>query len=213
MRMLLTLTGLAVLPTGCGPSDEQAARAIMLVSPGVFAIGLGLLAGLAWLWRKLDPGLRIEARPIWIGFAITLALAALSLLGVSQPEPTSTWETETGGIPGVLEWVPMALIVFGSSYLTLLLVGWRMWLLSAPASAFSWSYVPAMVILLGPCPIMAFGATHDWMAVTIFVWAFPGYWGLVTAPLLLALVAEVLVRIHHRKERTRRDTPTRPDPA
>jgi len=203
-----TLVGLALLLSGCGPTDEEAARAVMMVTPLVYLAGLGLMALMAFLWRKLKPELSLKWKPLLVGLILAIIIGALSFVGVTIETPKdSGWFTSTtDGIEGVMEWFWAALIFYGTSYLTLLLVCWRIWLWRRPATAFSWSWIPVNLLMLLPCLPMILGYKFmGYKFISDFaeiIWIIPGYVGLVTAPLFIIALIEVWVRFRHRKAGT-----------
>ena len=149
-----------------------------------------------------DPDLGIDWKPALIGLAVTGGVCLLSFVGVTDVPETDPLNSTTNGIAGVAEWFPTALIAYGASYLALLLVCWRIWLWLRPRTAFTWAHLPVLILQLAPCPPMIFGLweKHDevWL-----VWILPGYVGMVTGPLFLIALIEVMVRILRRKKAAR----------
>ena len=205
-RNLILFGTTSLLLSGCGPSDEEAARAVMMATPLVYLAGMGIMALMLFLWRKLEPRLGINWRPVVLGLALACVIGLLSIVGVTPgPPAANSGVTTTNGIPGVVEWVGFAIILYGTSYLSLLLVIWRIWLWRRPATAFTWAWTPVLFVMLAPCP-MILSSDKDGAAMNFFseaapgLWAFPGLVGMVTGPLLLLALIEVWVRIRQRRK-------------
>jgi len=206
------------LLSGCGPSEEEAARAVMMATPIVYLAGMGIMALMLFLWRKLEPRLGINWRPVLLGLALACVIGLLSIVGVTTDPPPDTngdspWgRATTDGIPGVVGWLGIAIIFYGTSYLALLLVSWRIWLWRRPATAFTWAWVPVLFVMLAPCAtmIMFSGNRSDAMRffaeAVVGLWGFPGFMGMVTVPLLLIALTEVWVRVRI-IQRKRNDKP------
>jgi len=172
----------------------------MMVTPIVYLVGLGLMALMAFLWRKLKPNLSLKWKPLLVGLILALIIGSLSFVGVTKdsPKDAKLFTSTTDGIEGVMEWSLAALILFGTSYLSLLLVCWRIWLWRRPATAFSWSWLPVCLLMLLPCLPMVLGYSFI-SDVAVTIWILPGYSGLVTAPLFMIALIEVWVRFRHNK--------------
>ncbi len=194
MRPAWIILGLSMLATGCGPTDEEVGRAVMLSSPFAFVVGLGLTLVLAHLWHGIRPAIEVNWRPILIGQGICAGLAVLALVGVTEKPGTDSAQSTTSAIAGVLDLVGIAFVVFGGALLASWLVSFRLWLGWRPGSAFSHSWVPPLVLLIWPCPIMAFGATQGFQDVFLPIWIYAGYLGIVPSVLFLGLLTEVLIR-------------------
>lgn len=172
----------------CGPTDEEAARAVMFAAPIVFLAGMGLLRLMLWLWRKLKPGLTVRWKPALVILGVLVLGQVISFLGLSEDAYVS-------------EWYFAALILMGTSFLTVLLVIWRIWAFFSPDRAFTWAYLPATVLMFWPCPFMLFSTAVDWDFAVVIFWIFPGYMGMVTGVLLAGLIIEIAVRIHRARKR------------
>jgi len=179
---------------GCGPSESEAGRAVMTATPVVLGVHLGLMQFLLWLWRKHRPELSMDLKPILIALAISGLGALWAMLGAAY-EVQIVANTSYNGFAGVMEWVPAALLGYGTTYLAFALLTWRIWLWLGPGTAFSWSFLPALVGLWIPCPIMATGLTDNWLEFWSGAWIFPGCLGAVTLPVLIVLVSEILIRL------------------
>jgi hypothetical protein len=171
----------------CGPTDEEAARAVMFAAPFAFVAGMGLLRLLLWLWRKHRP-LTVRFKPTLVALFVLLLGQIISFWGLSENAYVS-------------EWYIAALVLMGSSYLTILLLTWRIWFFFAPDQAFTWSFLPAVVLMFWPCPFMLFSTEVQWDFAVVIFWIFPGYMGTVTAILLAGLIIEIAVRIRRASKR------------
>lgn len=176
MRLALALAVLCL--AGCGPTPEEAAGAVLVVLP--VAIGVGHLFArlLTWLWRPLGSP-PIAARPALCAMAVAAAAAAIVLV--------------VGG-DAVLEWVAAALALFGTSYLTLSFIAWRVWTHFHRETAGTWSFVAALSISVLPGVPLLYGVDGPYADAVISGWIVVGYMGMVTGPILVILVAEALIR-------------------
>ena len=173
-------------PSSCGPTDEEAARAVMFAGPIVFLAGMGLLRLLLWLWRKRKP-VTVRWKPALVVLGVLVLGQIISFLGLSENAYVS-------------EWYIAALVLMGASYLTVLLLTWRIWFFFAPDTAFTWSYLPPAALMFWPCPFMLFSTAADWDFAVVIFWIFPGYMGVVPAILLAILIIEILVRIRRARK-------------
>lgn len=174
-------------PSSCGPTDEEAARAVMFAAPIVFLVGMGFLRLLLWLWRKRQP-VTVRWKPALVILAVLMLGQVISFLGLSDTALVS-------------EWYWAALVLMGTSFLTVLLVIWRIWAFFSPDMAFTWSYLPAVVLMLWPCPFMLFSTATEWDFAVVIFWIFPGYMGIVPGILLAILIIEIVVRIRLARKR------------
>jgi hypothetical protein len=174
-------------PSSCGPTDEEASRAVMFAGPIVFLAGMGLLRFLLWLWRKRKP-VAVRWKPALVVLGVLVLGQVVSFIGLSDNAYVS-------------EWYFAALVLMGTSFLTLLLVIWRIWAFFSPDMAFTWSYLPAAVLIFWPCPFMLFSAETYWDFPVVVFWIFPGYMGIVTGILLAILIIEIVVRIRLARRR------------
>jgi hypothetical protein len=179
---------------GCGPTEAEAGRAVMTATPVVLGVHLGLMQFMLWLWRKKTPELAMDLKPILIALAVSGLGALWAMLGAAY-EVQIVANTSYNGFAGVMEWVPAALLGYGTTYLMFALLTWRVWLWLGPGTAFSWSFLPALVALWFPCPIMSVGVTDNWLEFWSGAWIYPGCLGAVTVPVLIVLVSEILIRL------------------
>jgi len=175
-------------PGSCGPTDEEASRAVMFAAPFAFVAGLGLLRLLLWLWRKRKPELVVRWKPSLVVLAVLMLGQVLSFLGLSENAYVS-------------EWYLAALVLMGASYMTLLLLTWRIWFFFSPEKAFTWSSLPVTIFMLWPCLFMVWSTEVSWDFAVAFLWIFPGYMGIATGILLAILIIEIVVRVRIARKR------------
>ncbi len=184
-RRLLWQAPLLVLLAGfvqshqCGPSDAEAAAAVLLATPAVVLLAGVLLQALAALWRRFVPGLRMAWGPTLLAAAASLLLVPLALAG---PE----------SLHGALEWFVAALWLYGTSYVSVLVVTWRIAAFASPAWAFKYAhFVPLGGFVLPAVPLLFAGSESDDF---LGYWVFPGYAGIVAGILYGIVLIEALVR-------------------
>lgn len=183
----LALLALALLSAGCGPTPEEAAAAVIVSVPVALAVGHLFIRLLTWLWRPL---LRppLSARPALVTAAVAVAPALAAII--------------VGG-DHVLEWVPAALWLFGTTYLTLLFVAWRLWLACDPITAGSWSFFAPLSISVLPGIPLLLGVHGDYAEAVQAGWILVGYAWLVGGPILALLLVEVFIRRHRLRAATK----------
>jgi len=179
LRALPPLTlAIPILAAGCGPTSEQAGGVVLLVAPVAMALSALAVRFLLWLWRPAEK-LPLSSRPALVAAGVCFALGVGAAIRVD----------------GLDEWILLALALFGTSYLAVALVTWRIWLALDRASASTWSFLPATSLLVAPALPLALGLAGDDFADTVAViWVYPGYFGLVPLCILVALAAEGVAR-------------------
>ncbi|HOX43391.1 MAG TPA: hypothetical protein PK668_07330 [Myxococcota bacterium] len=182
---------LATEATRCGPDDGEAAGAVFLAAPLFIAVGMGLLQLLRLLWRPARPGLRFGVAPshVALGVCLLLGIAGVALSTMRHTDPGGAVSTQLD-----FDLVLIAILMVGPSYLSLLLVTWRVWLWRRPETAFTWSCLPPLLVLLLPALPMLSGLTEGWLDPAMWLWMVPGVYGLPTLAILVGLVVEALVR-------------------
>jgi len=169
-----------VLASGCGPSTREASIAVLVVAVAVIVLA-NAVVGLLWLpWHRVRPTLGFRWRPF------VLAGLALSVLGmIAEQLPYAG---------GMSEYLVLALWAVGTSYLTFLLLVWRI-RLSARSGLVEAHAIAGTLMFLPALPLAFVGSTegdlHDALMV---LWVLPGYAGLVSGPLFGLLLVEALVR-------------------
>ncbi|MBI3074496.1 MAG: hypothetical protein HYY84_20480 [Deltaproteobacteria bacterium] len=178
------LIGFASLLIGggvqCGPTGPQAAYAVLAAAPVVFAAGLALTRLVQWLWQRLDPTLSFRLRPHASLFVALLLVAVLTAIKGDR----------------VSRWFGMAFWLYGTSYLSLLLVTLRIWWWRSRPRDLTWAPVVPLVLTLSPTVPLAFetGARSVVEEIAFLIWVFPGYGGIVTGGVLLVLAVEFAIR-------------------
>jgi hypothetical protein len=187
---------LATLPiSGCVPSFYEASAAVLLASPVVVLLVGLLLAGLCRLWRVRHPEMRTPWRLL-----TTVALGALlfGLLGLALE----------GGQDQTLEWVGVALIFYGATFLGLFFLAWRVAFKFEPGRAAERATLVTSALLLTPAlgGLIASGRLPDAM---IALWVVPGLYGLL--PLVMLLVVFIEAGLRRRSGRPVEAVATRED--
>ncbi len=169
---------------GCLPSEEEAGSWVLFASPIAVLAGILALWLLYRLWVRRYPEISFSRLP-----AVLLTVALLNGAAV-----------KAFLAPPLLEGTGMGLMAFGTSYLALLLVAWRIWFWRRPRSSFTWVSIPIMIPYVAPAVYLAYqGSTTrevaDWL---LDAWMFPGMTGWVPGGLLLILLIEAKVRTRPR---------------
>jgi hypothetical protein len=177
-RRLVLLVAPALL-AGCGPTSREAGQAILGAAPVFVAAGPGILSLLFLCWQGARPEVTMRRRPNVVPLGIALGASVVVIVAA----------------PDAREWIVPAMQLAGTSYLTLLLVTWRIWMFKEPRGAFAWSWVPAFALIWLSAAVMAVVPDHPYDdGIVYFVWVMPGWGGLVAGPLLVVLLVEALVR-------------------
>jgi hypothetical protein len=176
----MALVALSFLGGNCEPNGPESAGAAMIASPFAFLAGLVMLLFLHWIWKPM-----IDAQPFFRkSFVTTLGvLVGLSLLG-------------NFAVPGASEWAMPAVGLFGTSYLSVLLLVWRIWLFKKKETAFSRAPIATLITLMAPVPILLWVPLPKEVvnSVTALLWILPGLAGYVTFPLFMMAVSEAIAR-------------------
>lgn len=170
----------------CTPTSAEAGSAVLLVAPVVFLVGLGILGLLRVFWRPLVELRPLEPKPLLVTFFILLVLSAL---GVAGPERAR-------------EWALVALLVFGSSFMTLLLLVWRVWFFRKKQTAFTWAPIATMAFMIFPAPLFVLARPDRSVGdpVVAGLWMLPGMFGYAAVPMLVLAFGEIMVRRLLRKD-------------
>jgi hypothetical protein len=163
----------------CGPSPSETGQAVLLVAPLVLLGGLLAQALILHLWRRRHDDTLLRWQP-----------TALLLFLVSIP---SVAVLALAHAP--MNWAGLALWLFGCSYVSILLVSTRLWMIWDRRNAFALAHLPPLLLFIGPALLMATGLwegppTHK--PEDFFV--APGCLGWTTGPLFLALLVEAALR-------------------
>lgn len=192
-------TALFVLATlllgGCSrPSDRDYAVPMIVSAPFLLLLALGAERALLWGWRKIDDTLAWDRRPA-VGLLVVATLGTAAFLLSDKARGTST----IGGFSDFPAMVALTLLVYGTSYLALVLVVWRVWFARSRRTAFAWAFVPPFIAMVAPAVPMALGLTNGWSDVVLPMWLFPGAVGAAPAVLLAGLGIEIAVRLRRRQ--------------
>ncbi len=184
------LIGIVVLAGGCGPSYEEIGQAVLWAAPLITLVGMAAAWGYAALWRALVPDLRLDVRP---GLVVAAVQSAIALATLLAPE-----------IEADLVFVAIHLV--GTSYLAAAILGMRL-AVHRGARHYAWAWLAPWIVLYPPAVILALigdaaSAAGD---LPLYLWILPGYGGLVTGPIGLLALVEVLIR----RGRARRSAPGR----
>lgn len=179
MARLPLLAPLCLLPfvSACGPNEREVGMWVVFAFPIITLLSAAIAHGYALLWKRLEREVSFSYAPSMAIFAMQLALAI---------------SAAARGDRSYLDGTFIALAAAGTSFLTLQLLLLRIgvslrrpnlsWLAQAPAMIF---YPPALVLAF-------FGATHgDISDLYLVLWILPGYFGLTTCVVLVALLAEL----------------------
>ena len=204
-----TLLACALLASGCGPTSEQAGRAILAVVPFVMLLSVGLQQLLLLSWRVARPDIQVDKWPVRIGFLLAAGGFALAFVSVSPFVSRSTGflsSVETGGA-GWTEWIGAAFMMTAGTFIAEHLLALRLMFSSSPARAFSWSFAPALGLFLVIALANAFRADTqgDIMALLIY----PGLYGI--APLIIFIV--LMIEASRAGKRAKAAPPPPPPPA
>ncbi len=164
-RTLCCLAG-AVVFGGCLPSYQRAGTVGCLTAPLLLVAGIVCALILGLLWRFATG----ERRRFQHGVS---ALALAALLGLACAVLPIWW-----GDVFVDRWFDEALWYYGSSYLALLLVSWRVWVALDPDRSFTWAPIASLLTVLLPAiAILPFPdrglSTSD---PFFLLWHCPGTW-------------------------------------
>lgn len=158
-------------------SSRDLAPGVLVASPGALGLGLLIIWGLFRLYRREDAGVTWQWQPTAVAGSVALLVAMITAL--IHPR-----FFELKNILGVLYF-------FGSSYLTLLLVTWRLLMINNRDIAFTWAWLPPTILLLIPAIPCAMGLSLSSMAD---LWLLPGYGGLTTLVALIYVFVEPYFR-------------------
>lgn len=198
--LLLSLLCLA----GCGPSEQEGGLSVLISAPIVLGISLELLYFLTWLGCFLEPKggppllwkdflARVEARsrPPRVMLLVSFVLSVLSVVYVARTEDYRPLEKIADmGLTGI--------IIFGTSFLSVALVFWRLCLFFSRQAAF-WACLVVAVCLVLPALPMAAGLNWGWDDFMFPAWVFPGFIGMVTGPLFVIFLLEAGIRRYLRR--------------
>ena len=139
----------------------------------------------------------MDVRPTLYALLFSVCFSGLALFG--QPLATSD------GMPPdpskavapmkILDLAGVATVAYGTGYLVVLLVAWRLWLHFRPRSAFTWSFVVPLLVFLPPAAPLACGLTTKLPEFAIGLWIWTGAAGISPGVALLLLGIEIFARV------------------
>lgn len=176
-----------LLVAGCGPNAREAGVAALVVAFPILVIASMLLWLLSRLWQRVRPQLVFRWQPF---VTVGLVLSGVGLFAAVLPFHGSA-----------TEWLVMALWAVGTSYLTIVLLVWRIRL--SARNGLAWAHGLACAIQFLPAlPLAFFGSTEGELNGPLLgVWMLPGYGGLVAGPIYVLLLLEALVRWQRARSR------------
>jgi hypothetical protein len=176
---LAALVLLSMVGGNCTPTPAEAAGAVLMAAPIAFLGGIFALLMLRSMWTPLLGNAPMAMGPLGVTLGVLLGLAALG--GSSEK--------------GAFEWFDAAVVVYGTSYLSVLFIVWRVWLRARPETAFTKAPIAVMAVMLLPAPFLLLGDVSKGAAEPfISMWIFPGMFGYATLPISLIVFGEALVR-------------------
>lgn len=159
----------ALLLGGCGPSGRELGGAVLIASAWTLALGMLVMWGLCRVHRRANPSLVFRGRPVVVGIVVCAVVGVVTAVVLSDTR--------------ALRYSAAVTFTHGLSYLTLLVVVWRVWFARAPERAFAWAWLPVAIVQLAPAVGAAAGLFEPpgWLTV---LWLWPGYLGIPTAVVL-----------------------------
>ncbi|MCC7000073.1 MAG: hypothetical protein IT370_36070 [Deltaproteobacteria bacterium] len=204
-----TLLACALLVSGCGPTSEQAGRAILAVLPVILLISAGMQLALLASWRVARPDIQVDKWPLRIGFLLAVFGFVLAFMSVSPFVSRSTGlftEVETGGA-GWDEWIGAAFMMTAGTFVALHLLVLRIMFASSPGRAFSWSFAPPLALFLVIALANAFRVDSKGDVIALLI--YPGLYGV--APLIIFVV--LMIEAGRAGKRAKAAPPPPPPPA
>ncbi|MSP62844.1 MAG: hypothetical protein EXR72_21430 [Myxococcales bacterium] len=188
MRFPMLACGVATLTTNdlhCGPTDQEAGRAVVMVAPLVLLLGFGVQWLLLALWRRRYEEIALRWGPNLVLLGIVSGFAAAMI----TVEPTS------------LRWAGEALWLFGASYATVLLLATRAFLQFDRRRAFTLPHLAPLLLQVAPAVVLGLGLIGH-TDVQEVLWIFPGFGGWAAGGLYLVLLVEAAIRTRRRASPT-----------
>jgi hypothetical protein len=178
---LLLIFSISLLLSGCDdPNDKEYGDAVLFVIPTVFLISLGFQYLFFRLWKKKFPQLTFSWLPNIIFYIILIVIARFLGDGNSYG---------FGDMYNII-----TLVIFGTSFLTVLFLITRIGLSFNPSRTFTWASILTMSFYMLPVFPMIAGLTEGtfWSNLIDSFWVTPGGFGLIFLLVFLALFFEAL---------------------
>jgi hypothetical protein len=192
------LLATCLLLGACGPTEKESGQAMLVMAPVITLVGLGLAAVFQRLWSPLADEPELHLRPSWRVMAL-LVSCTVPLLFDEQLED---------------DWIIAALWMGGTTYLTFFLIGLRLCIVSSLRRYYSAQVYLPWLLLYPPALYLAyFGSNEQELgAFPGLLWTMPGYLGLVSGPIFLIMLLEIVVRRHRHAKRRAAEALPRPLP-
>ena len=158
------LLAIALLLTSCtGPSDQDIGQSVLSVAPIVFLVSIGFQYLFFRIWKRKWVELTMSLPPNLIFLIFLIAFALLAFL-FQDIEFRKT------------ELLFLALFWFGTSYLTVLFLVTRIWLIFDHNRVFTWASVLTLALYILPAFPMVAGLTEGtpFGDFAFALWVLPG---------------------------------------
>jgi hypothetical protein len=163
-KNVFLLLAIALLLTSCnGPSDKDYGQSVLTAAPIVFLISLGFQYLFFRIWKRKWDTLAMSWLPNLIFLILLIVLMLLAFL-FRDIEFRKT------------ELLLLALLWFGASYLTVLFLVTRIWLVFDRTNVFTWASVLTLSLYIFPALPMVAGLTEGtiFSDLALAVWILPG---------------------------------------
>jgi hypothetical protein len=158
------LLAMAISLTSCtGPSDQDYGLAVLSVAPIVFLVSIGFQYLFFRIWKRKWRTLTMSWLPNLVFLILLIAVMVLAFL-LRDIEFRET------------ELLVLALVMFGASYLTVLFLVTRIWLVFDHIRVFTWASILTLALYILPAFPMVAGLTEEtWIGdFALALWILPG---------------------------------------
>jgi hypothetical protein len=163
-RNSFLLLAMALLLTSCtGPSDQDYGQSVLSVAPIVFLVSIGFQYLFFRIWKRKWHTLTMAWLPNLVFFVCLIAFAMVAFL-FRDIEFRK------------FELLSLVLVLFGTSYLTLLFLVTRIWLFFNHTRVFTWASILTLSLYILPAFPMVAGLTEDTGIgdLAVVLWVAPG---------------------------------------
>jgi hypothetical protein len=163
-RNSFLLLAMAILLSGCtGPSDQDYGQSVLSVAPIVFLVSMGFQYLFFRIWKRKWRALTMSWQPNLIFLILLIAVMVLVFLF----RDIEFRETEL---------LVLALVLFGASYLTVLFLVTRIWLVFDRSKVFTWASILTCALYILPAFPMVAGLTEETPIgdFALALWILPG---------------------------------------